>query len=161
MKKPITSTDLCREIASVVKKTDLVTEGELAKYQPAPPIKMSVLMAEDNVINAKVLSTLLRGIGCSVTWARDGQEALEMASTGNHDIAFVDLRMPKLDGITFTRKFREVEQEGVRLPIIALTANTTTSLRRQCAEAGMDDFLAKPVDELLLRQAIDRYILSR
>ncbi|MCW8920391.1 MAG: ATP-binding protein [Sedimenticola sp.] len=161
MKKPITSTDLCREIASVVKKTDLVTEGESAKYQPAPPIKMSVLMAEDNVINAKVLSTLLRGIGCSVTWARDGQEALEMATTGNHDIAFVDLRMPKLDGITFTRKFREVEQEGVRLPIIALTANTTTSLRRQCAEAGMDDFLAKPVDELLLRQAIDRYILSR
>ncbi|MCW8889827.1 MAG: ATP-binding protein, partial [Sedimenticola sp.] len=160
VKKPLCSMDLVRQMGSVLKRTKT---GDVDRHHSEPTriaLKLRVLMAEDNVINAKVLSTLLTGIGCSVTWARDGEEALEMAAKSQHDIAFIDLRMPKLDGIEFTHKFRAGETDASHLPIIALTANTTSSLRLKCAEAGMDDFLAKPVDEQLLRQAISRYTSS-
>ncbi|MCW8944418.1 MAG: ATP-binding protein [Sedimenticola sp.] len=157
IKKPLLSVDLFRQITSVLKVAGTAAADQNVNELSKTIDKVRVLMAEDNVINAKVLSTLLTGIGCSVTWARDGEEALEMAAKGKHDIAFIDLRMPKLDGIEFARKYREAESDGNHLPIIALTANTTSSLRLKCAEAGMDDFLAKPVDEQLLRQAIGRY----
>ncbi|TVO75222.1 MAG: response regulator [Sedimenticola selenatireducens] len=156
LKKPFICSDLFQQISTVLKEP-LSTVAVLDGKRNFEQVKISVLMAEDNAINAKVLSTLLSGIGCSVAWARDGEEALAMALKGRYDIAFIDLRMPKLDGLAFTREWRAGEKANVRLPIIALTANTSASVRLQCAEAGMDDFLAKPVDEQLLQKAIERY----
>lgn len=155
-KKPFICPDLFQQIATALKEP-LSTADFIEEKHDLLPIKISVLMAEDNAINARVLSALLSGIGCSVSWARDGEEALAMALKSRYDIAFIDLRMPKLDGLAFTREWRAGEKGDARLPIIALTANTSSSIRLQCAEAGMDDFLTKPVDEQLLQKAIERY----
>jgi two-component system sensor histidine kinase RpfC len=105
-----------------------------------------VLMAEDNAINARVLGSLLRDLGCEVVWARDGEEALQAAAERAFDIAFVDVKMPRLDGPGFARMYRAGENNTGRLPIIAMTADLSADARRQCLEAGMDEFLVKPVD---------------
>ncbi len=155
--KPFLASELLSHIESLLQRGG---SPEHKPAQPSSPLSTSavrVLMAEDNTINAKVLSTLLEGIGCQVNWARNGEEALQLARDRAFDIAFIDLRMPKMDGLAFTRAMRNQEQGGQRLPIIALTANISSTVRQSCAEAGMDDFLAKPVDELLLRQTINRY----
>ena len=73
------------------------------------------------------------------------------------DLAFVDLRMPVLDGQGFTRVYREQEADDVHMPIIALTANTSNETRDQCIALGMDGFLAKPVDALHLREVVNQY----
>ena len=121
-------------------------------------LDLKVLMAEDNAINGKVLRTLLEGLGCKVAWARDGAEAIRLASDDVFDIAFIDLRMPKRNGLEFTRAQRQRESGIGHLPIVALTANTAWHTRQQCLEAGMDDFLAKPVDEGQLRSVINRLV---
>jgi len=115
-------------------------------------------MAEDNPINARVLSTLLKQLGCEVVWAKNGDHALSLVRSEHFDVAMVDLRMPKLDGIGFARSWRALEQEDDHLPIIALTANTSSDIRRDCLNAGMDDFLTKPVDKLTLGAVIFSHI---
>ncbi|MES9874344.1 MAG: ATP-binding protein [Candidatus Sedimenticola sp. 6PFRAG7] len=117
-----------------------------------------VLIAEDNPINAKVIGTLLDELGCELVWAKDGEWALEKAVQERFDIVFVDLRMPKLDGLGFTRRYRQEERGGKHLPIIAVTANSSSSLKQKCLEAGMDDFLAKPVDKNVLGAVLVRYL---
>jgi two-component system sensor histidine kinase RpfC len=104
-----------------------------------------VLVAEDNDIAAKVIVTLLEKQGAAVTRVRDGETALSTAREGGFSVAFVDLRMPRLDGLEFARAFRAAESADSRLPIVALTADAAEDVRAHCLEAGMDDFLGKPV----------------
>ncbi|MBK1644087.1 hybrid sensor histidine kinase/response regulator [Thiocapsa imhoffii] len=108
-----------------------------------------VLVAEDNAIAARVITSFLSKMGFPITQVADGEAALAEALTGVYDMAIVDLRMPKLDGIGFTRRYRETV--GTRpMPILALTANASEDVKQQCLAAGMDAFLSKPVrpDEL-------------
>ncbi|HYN78222.1 MAG TPA: ATP-binding protein, partial [Lamprocystis sp. (in: g-proteobacteria)] len=114
-----------------------------------------VLVAEDNEIAAKVLTTFLQKMGISFTRVQDGEQALREALAGGYGIAIVDLRMPKLDGISFTRQYRE-QAPRRPLPIVALTANASEDVKQDCLDAGMADFLAKPVSPDLLRQTIER-----
>ena len=88
---------------------------------------------------------------------KNGEESLERALERRFDIAFIDLRMPKIDGLEFTRSYRAQEQAERRLPIIALTANAAEDMRQETLEAGMDDFLTKPVDPEELDEIIRRY----
>lgn len=159
--KPFLLSELLNHIGSLLKRGGYPEPGRALPSRGRASFGVKVLMAEDNVINARVLSTLLEGMGCRVSWARDGEIALRLARQETFDIAFIDLRMPRLDGLAFTRALREQEQAGQRLPIIALTANISATIRAACTEAGMDDFLAKPVDEPLLRQTIVRYASVR
>ncbi len=117
-----------------------------------------VLMAEDNAINARVLGSLLRDLGCEVVWARDGEEALQAVAERAFDIAFVDVKMPRLDGPGFARMHRAGENNTRRLPIIAMTADLSADARRQCLEAGMDEFLVKPVDGNRLTALVRGYV---
>lgn len=120
------------------------------------PVALQVLVAEDDNINGKLISSLLTKAGHQVTWVRDGEAALEAAGSTAFDLALVDLRMPRLDGIGFTRRQRA--REGAqRLPIIALTANAAEDARVACFEAGMDEFLTKPVDPPALDAVLTRY----
>jgi len=119
-----------------------------------------VLIAEDNEIAAKVISTLLAKQGVNVIRVRDGEEALGCARDGCFDAALVDLRMPKLDGIGFTRAYRNTEAPGEHLPIIALTANAAEDAKAECLEAGMDDFLAKPVRPQELTDMVRRFAVK-
>jgi len=116
----------------------------------SPPLAgIHVLVAEDNEIASKVITTLLRKQGAEVTLVQDGNEALAMASARQFDGAFVDLQMPGIDGLELTRRLRAGEAElgdSRHLSIIALTANAAADVREQCRDAGMDGFLTKPVD---------------
>ena len=88
---------------------------------------------------------------------QDGEAALEQAASTRFAIAFVDLRMPRLDGIAFTRAYRKTEAPGSRLPIIALTANASSGVKERCLAVGMDDFLGKPVKPEELAAMVRRY----
>lgn len=128
---------------------------------PAPAQSLSILVAEDNEINALLICSLLARLGHDVTVAADGEEALELwvaAETADrpYDLVLMDVQMPKLDGIEATRKIREREAGDHlrRTAILALTANTLTDDRHACLEAGMDGFLVKPLDQDKLADAL-------
>jgi len=126
----------------------------------AQPGRGRLLVAEDDDINAKLVDTLLRREGCEVTLVHDGQAALEAARSQQFDLAFIDLRMPRMDGIGFTTAYRAQERPGHHLPIVALTANAAEEVRAECLRAGMDDFVTKPIDPELLQELISRYGLG-
>jgi signal transduction histidine kinase/DNA-binding response OmpR family regulator len=111
-----------------------------------------VLLAEDNVVNAKLAVRMLERLGCRVDVASNGHEALKMVQSIPFDIVFMDCQMPEMDGFEATRAIRawegasRVGQSPVtRLPIVALTANAMQGDRERCLAAGMDDYLTKPL----------------
>ena len=116
-----------------------------------------VLVAEDNAIAARVITTLLERQGCEVTLVADGHEALRKARADRFHLAFIDLRMPGLDGIGFTEQLRASEREDEHLNIVTLTANAAEDVKRRCLAAGMDHFLTKPIDPAALRDTLSRY----
>ena len=109
-----------------------------------------VLIVEDSLINQQVIGKLLHNLGLTVLVAHDGQQAVEMvthAADGVPDLVLMDVQMPVMDGYCATRAIRQWESSSgrVRVPIIALTADAFDDDRKQCLDAGMDDFLTKPV----------------
>jgi CheY-like chemotaxis protein len=134
----------------------------------APGQGLSILVAEDNEINALLIRSLLTRLGHDVTVAANGEDALASwvaAQTADapYDLVLMDVQMPKLDGIETTRKIREREADGHarRTAILALTANTLTDDRHACFDAGMDGFLVKPLDQDKLADALARLIAAR
>jgi two-component system, sensor histidine kinase RpfC len=130
----------------------------LTEPGPGATLGIRVLVAEDNAIAAKVITTFLTKMGFAHTRVENGEQALAEALAGDYDIAMVDLRMPKVDGVEFTRRYRALALERP-LPIVALTANASEDVKRTCLEAGMDGFLAKPVSPDLLRRTVEQLAL--
>src|SRR5690606_21291816 len=91
----------------------------------------------------------------------DGSHALEMLERATYDVVLMDCRMPVMDGFAATAELRRREAPGQRIPIIALTADTTSAAREECLLAGMDDFLGKPFSRAALRAALARWISTR
>ena len=116
--------------------------------------QLNVLIAEDNEINRLVLLRLLERLGMHATLACDGKEAVNLCSLRSFDVVLMDMSMPGMDGLEATRIIRSCGAHQPR--IIALTANAFESDRKACLEAGMDDFLAKPIDARLLAQKLSR-----
>ncbi|OYU68458.1 MAG: hypothetical protein CFE45_42645, partial [Burkholderiales bacterium PBB5] len=107
-----------------------------------------VLLAEDEPIGREVVVCLLEAVGLQVVCATDGQEAVRLAAGQHFDVVLMDMQMPLMDGPEATRLIRQanLDKQGQRVPIVALTANVFTQDRARCEAAGMADFLAKPVD---------------
>jgi signal transduction histidine kinase/ActR/RegA family two-component response regulator len=116
---------------------------------------LSILIVEDNLINQKVLQISLKKLGfTNVTVANDGMECVELFNTQTFDVIFMDMQMPRLDGLDATRIIRSLDLP--KLPyIIALTANAFQEDVTLCKEAGMNDFLAKPLDTKILKEKIE------
>jgi CheY-like chemotaxis protein len=114
-----------------------------------------VLMAEDNPINAMLGRALLEREGCTVDRVKTGAEAVAAAQSQSYDLILLDLRMPGLGGVEAARSMRAA---GVVAPIAALTADAFDETRRACLRAGMDDFLAKPLDPEALRGLLARLV---
>ena len=118
----------------------------------APLRGLSVILAEDDPVNALIARKVLGRLGAEVLHVTDGQAAVEAAASGLYDAAFLDLRMPVMDGLTAARAIRALAGAGARarLPLIALTANATEADRQVTLAAGMDAFLTKPLNAGLL-----------
>ena len=114
-------------------------------------------MAEDDLINAKVISTYIKDEGHNVVLVNNGKEALKQLSTKKYAIVFMDMRMPGIDGPEATKQWRELETKDSHTPIIALTANASPAYSRLCHASGMDDFLIKPVSPEQLNNIIQKY----
>jgi two-component system, sensor histidine kinase and response regulator len=122
-----------------------------------------VLVAEDNQVNAKLATAMLEKYGCLVDIADDGLEVLQATGRADYDLILMDCQMPELDGFEATRRLRirEVTAGRPRVPVIAMTANAMAGDRERCLEAGMDDYLAKPVRPEDLRVALVRHVVNR
>jgi signal transduction histidine kinase/CheY-like chemotaxis protein/HPt (histidine-containing phosphotransfer) domain-containing protein len=111
---------------------------------------LQILLAEDNGTNQLVFSKMVQDIGIQLTIAHNGREALERASGGTFDAIFMDMRMPEMDGLEATRKIRALGGALADIPIIALTANAFADDIKACRDAGMNDFVAKPLRKKIL-----------
>ncbi len=124
----------------------------LAQYIP-----LSILIAEDNFINQKLAIRLLQQLGYSADVAVNGKEALEKANQKRYDIILMDLHMPEMDGLTATREIVRTIDPSIRPKIIAMTADAMSGDREKCIDAGMDDYLSKPVRLEGLRAMLQLY----
>ena len=115
-----------------------------------------VLLAEDNDINQMVALETLAMLGYDADLARNGAEAVQLATARTYKAILMDCQMPKMDGFEATRELRRRERPGQHVPIIALTAGALTEDRQRCLDAGMDDYLAKPIDPDDLRATLER-----
>jgi CheY-like chemotaxis protein len=125
-----------------------------------PTLQGSVLLVEDNPINQKVAQSLVKMLGLDCETVENGELAIQRMQRGELDLVLMDCQMPVKDGYTATREWRAIESEkGLPpLPIIAMTANAMAGDRMKCLDAGMDDYLSKPVDRRLLESCLQMWL---
>jgi CheY-like chemotaxis protein len=135
----------------------------LVQAEPMPPaaVGVDVLVAEDNPVNQLLIQTILQRMGHRPVLVADGQQAVEQARSACWSLVLMDMQMPELDGVGATRAIRALPGEQGRVPIVAMTANAREDDRRACLDAGMDDFVSKPIDTQALRAAIDRALARK
>ena len=161
--KPIRQASLVKRVAAVVSGSqaydaDDAIEGRI-ELQTQEQISLRVLVAEDNRINVMLANALLSKMGHRVDTVANGREALEAMARVPYDFVLMDVHMPEMDGLEATQRIRQGESSGrrkTRTPIVALTASTLECDRQICIDAGMDDFLTKPLDPVALRAVFDK-----
>ena len=142
----------CLEIDTSSRNDESRTDQEL-HYE-----NRRVLLVEDNEINREIAGTILAHTGLAVDYASDGLEAveiLEKASPETYDLIFMDIMMPRMDGYEASRQIRSM---GVTIPITAMTANAFAEDRRKAANAGIDDYLAKPLEMGELNRVLRKFL---
>jgi two-component system, sensor histidine kinase and response regulator len=117
-----------------------------------------VLLAEDNAVNQKVARAMLERIGVGVEVVSNGREAVQAWKSGRFDVIIMDCQMPEMDGYEATREIRAQEVGERRIPIVALTAHAMKGDDEACRAAGMDDYLAKPIDSERLRMCLEQHL---
>jgi CheY-like chemotaxis protein/nitrogen-specific signal transduction histidine kinase len=126
------------------------------------PFRLRVLVAEDNVVNQKIAAALLARRGQDAILVSNGREAVEAWTNGAFDAIFMDVQMPEMDGFEATAAIRAAERRtGAHIPIVAMTAHAMSGDRERCLEAGMDDYVAKPISVHQIDRVLDRIAQSR
>jgi CheY-like chemotaxis protein len=150
---------LC-ELLAAIRHAITPAEGEVQAAFPAsakPSRQLRILLAEDNLVNQRLTVRMLEKMGHQVVVAQTGEDALSALAAQKFDLVLMDVQMPEMDGFAATREIRKREQgRHERVPVIAMTAHAMKGDRESCLEAGMDDYLAKPINRQELQQAIDR-----
>ena len=156
--KPLQQSVLLNRLMDVLQDERPALIAEPQEISPDAQISgLRLLVAEDNAINQQVVTGLLRRLGYRSDLADDGNEALELVKAYDYDIVFMDVHMPRMDGIAATRAIRALAGTRGKTVIVAMTANAMTGDREACIEAGMDDYIAKPIDRKRLSAALERW----
>jgi signal transduction histidine kinase/CheY-like chemotaxis protein len=135
--------------------------SEVAPRTILPHGPLRVLVADDNPVNQRVAVRLLEKLGIRADVAGNGLEAVRKLRTQGFEVVFMDCQMPEMDGYEATREIRRMEPPGQHTTIIAMTAEALAGAREQCLDAGMDDYLAKPVRIEELSKAIEKWVRWR
>jgi signal transduction histidine kinase/CheY-like chemotaxis protein len=117
-----------------------------------------ILLVEDNIVNQRLAAHLLRKFGCHVDVAANGAEAVRMWRALPYDAIFMDCQMPEMDGYEATAEIRKAEPARKRIPIVAMTAHAMPGDRERCLEAGMDDYVSKPISVIELRAVVEKWM---
>ena len=138
---------------------ELEPEPAPAEQAEEGDVAARVLLAEDDAINQMVVEAMLTRLGCEVDLAEDGAVACAAAASTRYDMILMDCHMPVMDGFEATRRIREdqARRRLARTPIVALTADALAGDRERCLQAGMDDYMTKPVSSATLASAVERW----
>lgn len=117
-----------------------------------------VLLVEDNPVNQDVAMGMLEQLGCEVVLATNGKNAVDMSNKEKYDIVLMDCQMPTMDGYEATRRMKQDGSLNAPTPVVALTANAMAGDREKCLEAGMDDYVSKPVRTQVLSHMIEKWV---
>jgi CheY-like chemotaxis protein len=152
LNKPVSQSQL---FDTLIQVTGLQFRAHRPRTAVTRPKSGRILVVEDNLVNQKVAAGMLRKLGYQADAVGDGEQALAAIGRTDYDLVLMDCQMPVMDGYTAAGEIRARETEGKRLPIVAMTAHALGGEREKCLAAGMDDYLAKPVRIIDLKQTID------
>jgi two-component system sensor histidine kinase/response regulator len=160
--KPVTASSLFEMLMRVVRRADSHSKfGRKAAGAPFAGLEgvrgAQILLVEDDEINQEVACEMLRIAGMEVDLATDGRMAIDRLALKRYDLVLMDMQMPIMDGITATRSLR-CDPRHADLPIVAITANTMQSDRDRCLDAGMNGFIAKPIEPAQLESVLQQWI---
>ncbi|MBM5782756.1 MAG: response regulator [Pelagibacterales bacterium] len=166
--KPFKENRLLKSLFLIFKITFYDDEGALIQKgkvveEESKNKGLKVLLCEDNEVNVKVASMILKRMNFEIEYAENGQEAVNKFLHVKYDVIFMDCMMPIMDGFEATKKIREIEKENQmsHTLIIALTANATQEDQEKCSHAGMDDFVSKPIKKEVIQNVIDRCLNNK
>jgi len=161
--KPILTSDLYHSLLHIIhisdgteKVTDEIITRHTVNETRGP--KARLLLVEDNIVNQKVAQSMLLKSGYTVDVVANGEEALKALELISYDLIFMDCQMPVMDGFETTRRIRNLSIEKRDVPIIAMTAGAMQGDREKCINAGMNDYLAKPIDKASTEQMLKKYL---
>ena len=158
--KPAKQSEVFEELVTALgpdsSKRASLTQQESARSRSFSGAK--ILLAEDNLVNQKLAVGVLKKLDCKPVLVTNGREAIEALQSRDFDLILMDVQMPELDGLQATRKIRELEQDEAHIPIVAMTAHAMAGDRDKCLEAGMDDYLSKPVRVKELTTMLTKYL---
>jgi CheY-like chemotaxis protein len=168
LRKPITRSELSKAIIAALSRPEMPREQTAhpsGSHHPqhdaetGPRRRLRILLAEDNVVNQRLVVRLLEKHGYSMLVARTGHEVLTVLQQQSVDLVLMDVQMPEMDGLEVTAAIRKQErQSGVHLPIIALTAHAMKGDQERCLAAGMDGYVSKPINAQTLSATISRVL---
>jgi signal transduction histidine kinase/CheY-like chemotaxis protein len=162
--KPVRPSQVVGVLAAAVRSSRgaslLATPPTMAMPAPAdtPSFRADVLVAEDNLVNQRVAMRMLEKLGCRVDLVSNGQEAIERLTAHGYDMVFMDCQMPVMDGYEATAAIRASIRGVSTVPIVAMTAYALPGDRDRCLAAGMSDYIAKPIESVLLRDVLARHL---
>jgi len=141
---------------SVKPNVSIISGKSIFEQNLSQKLPLKILVAEDNIVNQKVAHKILSRLGYEIDIVANGLKALEAVNNHRYDVIFMDVQMPEMDGLEATKKIVEDDQRSHRPYIIAMTANAMDGDREICLDAGMDDYISKPVNVNLLVEALLR-----
>jgi len=125
------------------------------KEKNTPPL--SCLIAEDNLVNQKILTRFLNNLGLKPDLARDGLEAVEYVQKKDYDVVLMDIQMPRMDGLKATKCILNDCKLQKSPVIIAVTANTSEEIKQMCLDIGMKGYISKPISMTILKNALQQW----
>ncbi|MCK4709152.1 MAG: response regulator, partial [Gammaproteobacteria bacterium] len=158
--KPVNQNELYNtliHVAGLAKSSTALVRNEIDNIKQ---FNAQVLVVEDNIVNQQVAEGMLQKFGVNIDLASNGEEAIKALEQKSYDIVFMDCQMPVLDGYEATQQIRDQLSpvQNHSIPVVAMTANAMQGDREQCIAAGMDDYIAKPVDPSRIQIALSRWL---